>query len=103
MWLLTVSWLCLAMPFGGIMYLSRFWLFSFGGEMPALALLMIWLLIASYSLFGFIPTGVYWIKTREAVEMLPWALDVLNLVAKFSVPWLVLVSFIMRPAGFPVC
>ena len=103
MWLLCASWLCLAMPFGGIIYLSRFWLFSFGGEMPAIALIMIWLLIVSYTMFGLIPTAAYWIKTREVIQLLPWILDVLNLVAKFSIPWLVLISFLTRPAGLPTC
>ncbi len=82
--------------------MTRHWIFS-SPDMPWIALMMIWLLFLSYSLFGIIPTALYLSEKREWIQHLPWLLDILNLASKFPIPILVLIAFSTRPAGFHPC
>jgi hypothetical protein len=95
------AWLCLILPIGGLIYMTRAWLFS--TDMPWIALFMIWLLLISYSLFGLVPTVVYSFYQRDMIQKLPWILDILNLISKWPVPILILIAFATRPAGFHPC
>lgn len=101
MMLLHSSWLCLATPIGGLVYMARGWIFD--SDMPWIALFMIWNLLLTYCLFGIVPSVVYVSGNRQWVQALPWLLDILNLVAKFPLPILVLIAFSTRPAGFHAC
>ena len=101
--LLLAAWVCLVLPIGGLVYMTRFWIFSMDSEVPVIALLMIWLLILSYCSFGVGPTVVYLSRQGRFMLALPWMLDILNLVSKFPVPILVLVAFVTRPNGFQTC
>ena len=100
---MLASWLCLLLPLGGLIYMTRFWIFNMDAGIPAIALAMIWLLILSYSSFGVVPTVVYAVREPRFVRSLPWMLDILNLAAKFPVPILILVAFATRPSGFQTC
>jgi hypothetical protein len=101
--LLLAAWVCLILPIGGLVYMTRFWIFQLDSEIPAIALIMIWLLILSYCCFGVGPTAVYISRQRKFVQGLPWMLDILNLISKFPVPILVLIAFVTRPNGFQTC
>lgn len=103
MWLLAAAWLCLAVPLGGLVYMTREWLFVLDGDVPWIALAMVWLLLIAYSMFGVVPTGVYLTRTEEGILVLPSLLDGLNLLSKFPVPILILIAFATRPAGFQPC
>lgn len=100
-YLLESSWICLAVPIGGLVYMARGWIFS--SEVPFIALMMIWLLIFSYTMFGIAPSVVYAMYRRDLMIWLPTVLDILNLAAKFPIPILVLVAFSTRPAMFHAC
>lgn len=100
-YLLQNSWLCLVLPLGGLGYVIRYWIFS--SELPWIAATMIWLLLVSYSMFGVVPSVVYLSGQREWIQALPWCLDVLNLVAKFPIPILILIAFSTSPTGFHAC
>lgn len=100
---MCAAWLCLIVPLGGLMYMTRGWLFDMSGSVPWIALAMIWLMLLAYSMFGLIPTVVYFMKTEAGIMTLPWILDILNLLAKLPVPILVLVAFATRPSGFRPC
>lgn len=97
--LLQAAWVCLLVPMGGLVFLSREFLFS--RDMPTLALFMIWNLLVTYSLFGIIPTFIY--VTRWGKNSIAWLLDILNLSAKFPLPLVILSGFIMRPASTRFC
>lgn len=81
--------------------MTRHWLWS--SEVQAIAMMMVWLLIISYSAFGIAPSVVYAMYRRDILETLPWILDILNLVSKFPVPILILIAFATRPAMFRAC
>jgi hypothetical protein len=83
----------------GLVYLIRDYIFS--SELPIIAQIMIWNLLISYSLFGIIPSLIY--ITGKGLAHLDWMLDILNVVAKFTLPILVLVAFQTRPAMFKAC
>jgi hypothetical protein len=100
-YLVECSWFCLLLPLGGLVYMTRTWIFS--ADVPAIALAMIWLLIVGYSLFGIVPSVVYAMYRRDLMVRLPWILDALNLMAKFPIPILILVAFATRPAMFRPC
>jgi hypothetical protein len=102
-YLLQASWLCLVLPIGGLVYMTRAWLFAQDQNMPWIALAMVWLLLIAYSMFGLIPTAVYSFYRRDLIQKLPWMLDLLNLLAKFPVPILILIAFSTRPSGFHTC
>jgi hypothetical protein len=87
------------MPMAGLVYLIRDYIFS--SELPIIAQIMIWNLLISYSLFGIIPSLIY--ITGKGLAHLDWMLDILNVVAKFTLPILVLVAFQTRPAMFKAC
>ena len=99
--LLHSSWLCMLTPVGGLVYITRGWLFN--TDMPWIALFMSWNLLFSYTLFGVVPSVVYISGNRQWVQMLPWMLDILNLIAKLPIPILILIAFSTRPAGFHPC
>ena len=101
MLLLNCAWLCLALPILGLVYLTRGWLFS--TDMPWIATVMIWNLLVSYTLFGVVPTVVYIVGNPKWILKLDWGLDILNLMAKFPLPILILIAFSTRPAGFHPC
>ncbi len=101
--MLLASWICLVLPIGGLVYMTRFWLFGASSEMPWIALTMIWLMLLSYCSFGIVPTVIYIMRNRDAILVLPWVLDVLNILSKLPVPFLVLIAFSTRPAGFHPC
>ena len=102
--MLNDAWLCLLVPIGGIVYMCRDWLLHLtSGEMPWLALVMIWQLLLTYCLFGIIPTFIYLSGRRDWIQAMPWWLDVLNLTAKWPVPIFILIAFASRPAGFRPC
>lgn len=102
--MLCVSWLCLMVPLGGLVYAVRHWIFNItSGEMPWIALAMVWLLLLAYSMFALLPTAIYLDRTEEAIIALPYILDVLNLLAKLPVPFLIIIAFATRPAGFQAC
>lgn len=96
---LWMAWLSLATPIAGLIYLTRQLWFSSG--MPWIAVVMSWNLLLSFCLFGLIPTGVY--LTGRLRPWLPWLLDLLNLLAKVPLPWLIIAAFQTRPAGFRAC
>lgn len=100
-YLMECSWICLALPIGGLIYMTRGWISS--SDVPAIALIMIWLLIISYTMFGVAPSVVYAMYRRSLLTRLPWILDVLNLASKFPIPILILVAFSTRPAMFHAC
>lgn len=91
--------MCLLAPMGGLIYLTKDILFS--TDMPILVLLLIWNLLITYSLFGIVPTFVYF--TRMGGGQLAWLLDVLNIMAKFPLPLIILSGFITRPATNRFC
>ena len=81
--------------------MTQGWLFE--TSMPWIALFMIWNMLFSYCLFGIVPSVVYVAGNREWMQNLPWLLDILNLMAKFPIPILILIAFSTRPAGFHAC
>ena len=91
--------MCLLAPLGGLIYLTKDVLFS--TDMPTLVLLLIWNLLLTYSLFGIVPTFVYF--TGIGGGRLVWLLDVLNIMAKFPLPLIILAGFITRPATDKFC
>lgn len=101
--MLNDAWVCLLIPIGGLVYMCRGWLLHFSGDMPWLAVVMIWQLLIMYCLFGIIPTIIYLSGRHEWIQRLPWWLDVLNLAAKWPVPIFIIVAFASRPAGFHPC
>lgn len=101
MLLLNCAWLCLALPIIGLVYMTRGWIFS--TDMPWIATVMIWNLLVSYTLFGVVPTVVYIVGNPKWILKLDWGLDILNLMAKFPLPILILIAFSTRPAGFHPC
>jgi hypothetical protein len=97
--LLMAAWMCLLAPMGGLIFLTKDILFS--TDMPILVLLLIWNLLLTYSLFGIVPTFVYF--TRLGARQLAWLLDLLNVMAKFPLPLIILAGFITRPATNKFC
>jgi hypothetical protein len=97
--ILQAAWVCLLVPMGGLVYLTRDVLFS--SEMPILVLMMIWNLLVTYSMFGIVPTFVY--ITGLGRRRLAWMLDLLNVAAKFPLPIIILMGFITRPATTRYC
>jgi len=93
------AWMCLLAPMGGLIFLTKDILFS--TDMPILVLLLIWNLLLTYSLFGIVPTFVYF--TRLGARQLAWLLDLLNVMAKFPLPLIILAGFITRPATNKFC
>ncbi len=84
---------------GGLIFLTKDVLFS--TDMPVLVLLLIWNLLLTYSLFGIVPTFVY--MTHLGSSQLARLLDVLNVLAKFPLPLIILSGFITRPATNKFC
>jgi hypothetical protein len=84
---------------GGLIFLTKDVLFS--TDMPVLVLLLIWNLLLTYSLFGIVPTFVY--MTHLGSRQLARLLDVLNVLAKFPLPLIILSGFITRPATNKFC
>ena len=97
--LLQAAWVCLLVPMAGLIFLTRDILFD--RDMPVLVLLLIWNLLLTYSLFGIVPTFVY--ITGLGRKRLAWFLDILNLMAKFPLPLIILSGFITRPATNKFC
>jgi len=97
--LLQAAWACLLLPVCGLIFVTRGYLLS--AQLPALAQFMIWNLLVTYCLFGIVPSFVY--ATRLGARQLPWLLDVLNVLAKFPLPLVVLAGFITRPASTKFC
>lgn len=83
----------------GLIFLTRDILLD--SSMPALVLVLIWNLLLTYSLFGIVPTAVY--VTGLGRMRLAWFLDILNLLAKFPLPLIILSGFITRPATTKFC
>ncbi len=83
----------------GLIFFTRDILFS--DEMPILVLLLIWNLLITYSSFGIVPTFVYF--SRSGLSKLPTLLDMLNILAKFPLPLIILSGFITRPATNRFC
>lgn len=83
----------------GLIFLTRDILFD--TSMPPLVLALIWNLLLTYSLFGIVPTVVY--VTGLGRNQLAWLLDILNLMAKFPLPLIILSGFITRPATNKFC
>lgn len=97
--LLQAAWVCLLVPMAGLIFLTRDILLD--RDMPALVLLLIWNLLLTYSLFGIVPTFVY--TTGLGRNRLAAMLDLLNLLAKFPLPLIILSGFITRPATNKFC
>lgn len=97
--LLQAAWLSLLVPMSGLIFMIRGYIFS--PQLPVLAQFMIWNLLATYSLFGVVPTFVY--ITRIGRNSLPALLDILNIGAKFPLPIIILIGFITRPATTKFC
>jgi hypothetical protein len=97
--MLQAAWLCLLVPLSGLVFLTRDVLFD--ADMPALVLALIWNLLITYSSFGLVSTFVYY--TGMGRKKLAWMLDVLNIVAKFPLPLIILSGFITRPATTKFC
>lgn len=91
--------MCLLVPMCGLIFLTRDVLFD--PDMPALVLALIWNLLLTYSLFGIVPTVVY--VTGMGRNQLAWLLDILNVMAKFPLPLIILSGFITRPATNKFC
>ena len=97
--LIQAAWVCLLTPLLGLIYLS--WDVLSSTDMPALVLALIWNLILSYSLFGIVPTFVYY--TGLGRRHLDKYLDALNILAKFPLPLIILAGFVTRPATTRFC
>lgn len=97
--LIQAAWVCLLTPLLGLIYLT--WDVLSSRDMPALVLALIWNLLLSYSLFGIIPTFVYY--TGMGWRQLDKLLDILNLAAKFPLPLIILAGFVTRPATTRFC
>ncbi len=97
--LLQAAWVCLLVPMCGLIFLTRDILFDW--DMPVLVLALIWNLLLTYSLFGIAPTAVY--ITGMGKHHLAWVLDILNVLAKFPLPLIILSGFITRPATNKFC
>ena len=97
--LLQAAWVCLLVPMSGLIFLTRDILFD--PDMPPLVLALIWNLLLTYSLFGIVPTVVY--VTGLGRHQLAWLLDILNILAKFPLPLIILSGFITRPATNKFC
>jgi hypothetical protein len=93
------AWFALLVPVSGLVYLTRDVLLN--TNMPALALAMIWNLLLTYCMFGIVPSVVY--ITGLGIRTLPWMLDLLNVAAKFPLPIMILIGFIIRPVTFQPC
>ena len=96
---LEAAWIAILIPFSGLVYLTRGFLLDW--DMPVLVLFMIWNLLLTYLLFGIVPTVVY--LTGKGQKHLPWLLDLLNILAKFPLPIVIIVGFITRPVTFRPC
>lgn len=97
--LMQAAWVSLLTPMIGLIFLTRDILFD--RDMPALVLVLIWNLLLTYTLFGIVPTIVY--LTGLGRKHLPWLLDILNIMAKFPLPLIILSGFITRPATNRFC
>lgn len=93
------AWVCLLTPLFGLVYLT--WDILSSTDMPALVLALIWNLLLSYSLFGIVPTFVYY--SGMGASQLDKLLDALNLLAKFPLPLIILGGFVTRPATTRFC
>lgn len=91
--------MCLLTPLSGLVYMT--WDVITSTDMPPLVLALIWNLILSYSMFGIVPTVVYY--TGLGRTQLHVFLDALNLLAKFPLPLIILGGFVTRPATTRFC
>lgn len=87
------------MPLGGLIFQTRDVLFD--TDVPVLVLVLIWNLLLTYSLFGIVPTFAYMFRLTD--RTLATQLDVLNFIAKFPLPMIILSGFITRPATSRFC
>jgi len=104
-----LSWLCLAVPVAGLLYLT--WPVWVSPDVPLIARFMIWNLLVTYCLFGLLPSWVYLTHGGSVPKLINWVrrdnlglwLDRLNLMAKFPMPVLIAVGLLTRPSGWPAC
>lgn len=104
-----LSWLCLATPVAGLLYLT--WPVWVSPDVPAIARFMLWNLLATYCLFGLLPSWVYLTHGRSVPRLIDWIrrdnlgvwLDRLNLMAKLPMPILIFAGLAMRPSGWASC
>jgi len=104
-----LSWLCLAAPVLGMLYLT--WAVWVSPDVPLIARFMMWNLLVSYCSFGLLPTWVYLTNGHPVPRVLDWVrrdnlgawLDRLNLMAKLPMPILIAVGLFTRPSGWPAC
>ena len=93
------AWICMALSICVIGYITREILFT--SRIPVIALIIIWNMLISYCLFGIIPT--YWYLAGDVNHHLELSLDILNILAKFTLPIYILIGFSTMPSGAPVC
>ena len=96
---LNAAWISLLVPFGGLIYAIRDYLFW--GGLPWVVQAMIFNLMISFSLFGILPTITY--TTGWQWNNLAYILDVLNVVSKLFIPIFVMIGLYTSPAGFMPC
>ena len=97
--LLQAAWVCLLVPLGGLIFQTKDILFD--TDVPVIVLVLIWNLLLTYSLFGIVPTFAYMFRLTD--RTLATQLDVLNFIAKFPLPMIILSGFITRPATSRFC
>ncbi len=68
---IEAAWVCLLVPIAGLVYLMDGFLFS--SDLPLVAKLMVWNLLVTYSLFGIIPSIIYFLGM--GLHQLDWVLD----------------------------
>jgi len=93
------AWICLSISICVIAYITREILV--GSSIPTIALVIIWNMLISYCLFGIVPT--YFYITGYINHNLELSLDILNIIAKFTLPIYIIIGFITMPTGSPVC
>ena len=93
------AWICMALSICIIGYITREILFT--SRIPVIALIIIWNMLISYCLFGIIPT--YWYLVGDVNHHLELSLDILNILAKFTLPIYILIGFSTMPSAAPVC
>lgn len=104
-----LSWLCLAAPVSGLLYLT--WPIWTSPAVPLIARFMIWNLLVTYCSFGLLASWVYLTHGSHLLHSLRWVrldnlgtwLDRLNLLAKLPMPILITVGLLTRPSGWPAC
>ncbi len=93
------AWVGLAVGLGILGYAARGVLLN--PDIPWFALAGVWNLLATFLLFGVIPSAMYLLRFR--LDLLDVALDVLSVSAKFPEAVFVVAMYLSRPVGSSAC